>query len=72
MMAKRTGPGTRASSSSSSAQAPRSPARTDRIVEIIDQCVSAKAIADKLGEKFLAYLLAMAIQEARASLQPKS
>lgn len=40
--------------------------RIDRLVEIIDCCSAAKQGADEMGDKFLSYLLAMAIQEARA------
>ena len=36
---------------------------TQRIAEMIDLAAGAKMIADNLGERFLAYLLAMVIQE---------
>lgn len=49
------------------AQEPRS--RVDQFVEIIDHCAAAKEAADRLGEKFLSYLLAMAIQESRAAVR---
>lgn len=43
-----------------------SQSRIDRLVEIIDHCSAAKQGADEMGDKFLSYLLSMAIQEARA------
>lgn len=43
-----------------------SQSRIDRLVEIMDHCGAAKQSADEMGDKFLSYLLAMAIQEARA------
>ena len=43
--------------------------RVDRFVEIIDHCAAAQEAADGLGEKFLSYLLAMAIQESRAAVR---
>lgn len=43
--------------------------RMDRLVELVDHCAAAKDTADRLGETFLAYLLAMAIQEARAAMR---
>ena len=48
------------------------PSRIDRFVEIIDHCAAAKEAADALGEKFLSYLLAMAIQESRATVRRNS
>ena len=36
---------------------------TQRIAEMIDLATNAKRMADNLGERFLAYLLAMVIQE---------
>ena len=44
--------------------------RSERLVAIVDHCATAKALADGIGDKFLAYLLAMTIQEARANLRP--
>ena len=43
--------------------------RTEQLVDAIDHCAAAKDIADGLGDRFLAYLLAMAIQEARAAIR---
>ena len=43
--------------------------RIDRLAEIVDRCTDAKAIADALGDRFLAYLLAMAIQETRNAMR---
>jgi hypothetical protein len=43
--------------------------RTDRVVAIIDHCAAAKALADEIGNRFLAYLLAMTVQEAQSSLR---
>ena len=43
--------------------------RIDRLAEIVDQCTDAKRIADQLGDRFLAYLLAMAIQETRNAMR---
>lgn len=36
---------------------------TQRIAEMIDLATETKRLADNLGEKFLSYLLAMAVQE---------
>ncbi len=55
--------------SPSSAVSVREKRRVDRLAETIDQCSAAKDAADVLGEKFLAYLLAMAIEEARAAMR---
>ncbi len=43
--------------------------RVDKLVALIDHCAVAKEGADGLGEKFLSYLLAMAIQESRAAIR---
>lgn len=43
--------------------------RIDRLAEIVDQCTDAKTTADELGDRFLAYLLAMAIQETRNAMR---
>ena len=43
--------------------------RVQQMVALIDQCTAAKKTADALGEKFLAYLLAMTIQESRAAIR---
>ena len=42
--------------------------RTETLVAIIDHWLAAKGLADQLGIRFLAYLLAMTVQEARANL----
>jgi hypothetical protein len=42
--------------------------RIDQLMTVVDQCSAAKAIADHVGHKFLAYLLSMAIQEARSGM----
>lgn len=42
---------------------------TDKLVELIDHCTAAKKIADEMGETFLAYLIAMAIQEGRTAMR---
>ena len=50
--------------------APRqTPSRSDRLVEMIDHLSAAKQTSDALGEKFLSYLLSMAIQETRVSMR---
>ena len=46
------------------------PSRTETLVAIIDHCGAAKTLADQVGNRFLAYLLAMTIQEARSNLRP--
>lgn len=43
--------------------------RIDRLAEIVDHCTDAKRTADLLGDRFLAYLLAMAIQETRNAMR---
>lgn len=43
--------------------------RTDRLVEISDQCGAAKRAAENVGEGFLAFLLSMAIEEARTAMR---
>ena len=44
--------------------------RTESLVAIVDHCAVAETLADKAGYKFLAYLLAMTIQEARSNIRP--
>ena len=46
--------------------------RIDRLVELVDHCSSAKDIAESIGDTFLAYMLAMAIQAARTEMRPKA
>jgi hypothetical protein len=46
--------------------------RVELLVELIDHCTAAKDQADGLGEKFLSYLLAMALQESRAAIRRTS
>lgn len=43
--------------------------RTDQLVQLCDYCSAAHRIADANGEKLLAYLLAMAIQEGQTALR---
>ena len=43
--------------------------RIDQTVAIMDHCRAAKVLADRRGDKFLSYILAMAIEEARTNLQ---
>ena len=43
---------------------------TDQMIAIVDHCTAAKALADGISNRFLAYLLAMTIQEARTNLRP--
>ena len=42
--------------------------RTESLVAIVNHCAAAKTMADQAGNKFLAYLLAMTLQEARTNL----
>ena len=44
-------------------------ARLDQLVALVDKCNAAIDIADKLDNKFLSYLLAMAVQEARMTMR---
>lgn len=44
-------------------------ARMDQLVAIVDHCNAAIDIADKLDNKFLSYLLSMAVQEARTAMR---
>jgi hypothetical protein len=46
--------------------------RIDRLVALIDHCSAARQTADELGETFLSYLLAMAIQEGRSAMRQSS
>jgi hypothetical protein len=46
---------------------PTSP--VERLMIAINHCRSAKVIADDLGESFLAYMLAMTLEDAQATLQ---
>ena len=48
------------------------PNRTQQIAAIVDHCTTAKALAEDAGNKFLAYMLAMTIQEARSALRTDS
>ena len=43
--------------------------RVDRLAEVVDHCTASKLVAEELGDRFLAYLLAMAIQEARTAMR---
>ena len=45
--------------------------RDDQLRALIEHCTSAQTIADGLGEKFLAYMLAMTIQAARGTLDAR-
>ena len=45
--------------------------RADRLTVMLDHCKAAKKEADELDEKFLAYLLAMAIQEGQSRMPGK-
>lgn len=46
--------------------------RLECLVELVDHCTAAKGMADDLDEKFLAYLLAMAIQETRSAMRQQA
>ncbi len=46
--------------------------RLDRLIEIVDHCTAARAIAEAAGDTFLAYMLAMTIQAARTEMRPKA
>lgn len=52
-------------------QAPNEQSRMDRLVQYADYCESAKAVADSIGDTFLAYMMAMSIQAARTEMKPK-
>lgn len=48
---------------------PSTQTHIDRLVALLDHCTQAKDTADAIGEKFLSYLLAMAIQESRSAMR---
>ena len=43
----------------------------DRLVQYADYCEAAKEIAESMGDTFLAYMMSMSIQAARAEMKPK-
>ena len=47
------------------------PSRMDRLVQYADYCEAAKEIAESMGDTFLAYMMSMSIQAARAEMKPK-
>ena len=50
------------------AQHAASKTRSNQLLALVEHCTAAQTVADRLGEKFLAYMLAMTIQEAKATL----
>ena len=42
---------------------------TDQLAAILDHCTQAKALAEAIGDRFLAYMLAMTIQEASGQME---
>ncbi len=52
-------------------QAPIEQSRIDRLVQYADHCEAAKAIAEAMGDTFLAYMMSMSIQAARTEMKPK-
>ena len=43
--------------------------RMDQLVALVDHCNGAIEMADKLENKFLSYLLSMAVQEAKTAMR---
>ena len=45
------------------------PGRIDRLVALADHCAAALTLAEGMDERFLAYLLAMAVEEAGLAMR---
>lgn len=52
-------------------RAPLEQSRIDRLVQYADYCESAKAVAEAMGDTFLAYMMSMSIQAARTQMKPR-